>query len=152
MEKTEDLIGRMRWKTYHFFNQGTSSNRENYGFKTQKTPPHNKLLESFENDLLGTIKNITFRNNISKYQRNLMNMVDKINKSDNVFVKADKTNNIYEMNYKEYDQLVNKNLQQNYNKTEHENSQEKVINEESKKITDKLKISDRVGKLAKKES
>ena len=60
LEKTENLIGRMRWKAFFYLQPKDPTKKintkNNYGFKTQKSPPFNKLLQNFEYDLLCMIK------------------------------------------------------------------------------------------------
>ena len=156
LEKTENLIGRMRWKAFFYLQPKDPTKKintkNNYGFKTQKSPPFNKLLQNFEYDLLGMIKKIEFKEKSSKHQMQLIKQAKKINESPNIYMKADKTNNIYEMPFNEYDKIMKSNITKNYKKTNQSNNMEKIINDETKKISEELNISDRVGTLIKKES
>ena len=156
LKSVEDLIGRMRWKA-HFFLNGSNqqkTRKENYGFRTLKTPPKNKLLDNFEKDMINMVRNVEFSNRISNFQRKLRDEVYEINHSTDVLVKADKTRNIYRMQVDTYKKLVNDNLTSSYKKLNLSNNQdnlENTINKEAKLITNKLKISDRVSKLNKKD-
>ena len=156
LEKTENLIERMRWKAFFYLQPKDPTKKmntkNNYGFKTQNSPPFNRLLQNFEYDLLGMIKKVEFKEKLSKYQTDLIKQAKKINESPNIFMKADKTNNMYEMPFKDYDKLMKSNITKNYKKTNQSNNMEKIINYETKKISDELNISDRVGTLTKKES
>ena len=155
LEKTEDLIARMRWKAF-FFTKTTEEKSEGkyyYGFKSQRNAPSNKLMEKFEKDIFLMIRNIRFNNYINPYQKQLKGEVKKFCQSEKIFIKADKTNNLYEIEYKEYDKLLTKNLTKNYRKVDREvTNLEAIINKESRSITDTLKISDRVGTLQCKEA
>ena len=53
IEKVESVIKRMRWKAYFFDNDiGNSENNNNkYGFKSRNSPPQNKGMEKFEDDV-----------------------------------------------------------------------------------------------------
>ena len=50
VEKSENLIKRMRWKAYFFDNNNDDSDNENnlrFGFKSNATPPSNQHLVEF---------------------------------------------------------------------------------------------------------
>ena len=63
------------------------------------------------------VKNIKFRNVRSNFQFRLTNDVTKINKSPNLFVPADKTNNLYELSVDSYKKLLKENVTASYQKT-----------------------------------
>ena len=148
--KCEDFIQRLRWKVIHFLNDKNKDDvgriDDNYGFKTPKNAPQHKSLTSFENDLGHLIANLEYReNNNSRFQTLLKKDVKYINRSKNIFVQADKTNNIYEMEPDEYRKLMRDNITSIYSRADV--NYEKEINTQAKKITDKLNISDRVEKI-----
>lgn len=62
LQKTEELVRRMRWKAFFFLrgNNLTEKEQEVYGFRSKKTAPFNKNLQEFEKDLLNIINNISF--------------------------------------------------------------------------------------------
>ena len=64
IEKAGNFIRRARWKA-HFLEKGNSSetnvNSQNFGFKSNLSPPQNKHLTAFENDLYGMIRTIEFK-------------------------------------------------------------------------------------------
>ena len=96
------------------------------------------------------ISNIEFKTYRNDFQNKLLNDARKIKNSKNVFINADKTNNIYEINKNKYDSLMNKNVTSIYKKTNTNTLNN--INTEAKTITDKLNISDRVEKIALKDA
>lgn len=146
-EKIEDVIARIRWKTYFFLNgESNTKEKNNYGFKSQKTPPRNKLLENFEQDLLDIINKIKFRRITDNFQKKLADEVKEIKNSKQILVRADKTTNIYKIDPTDYEKMLGNNIHNKY-KIDTNNNNEYIINKEAKRITDHLKISDRVGKL-----
>ena len=80
------------------------------GFKSDRTPPQHDGLSAFEEHLCNMVKNIKFRNVCSNFQSRLTNDVTKINKSPNLFVPADKTNNLYELSVDSYKKLLKENV------------------------------------------
>ena len=57
----------------------------------------NTLLEECEKDLYGIVTSIKHRNVNNNFQEKLKLDISKIRSSANMFIFADKTNNIYEM-------------------------------------------------------
>ena len=55
------------------------------------------LLEEFEKDLYGIVTSIKYRSVSNNFQKNLKSDITKIKSSANMFIFADKSNNIYEM-------------------------------------------------------
>ena len=98
--KMEDLIHRMRWKAHLSDKEIDPNSESKFNFKSQKTPPKCKYLEPFELDLLDLVNRIEFDGKISKYQRKLQNLVGTIKRSKKIWVKADKTNNFYQIEKK----------------------------------------------------
>ena len=76
------------------------------------------------------------------FQNQLSKDVRRINKSKNLFIQADKTSNVYEVDKITYKKLLNDNITSNYKKVDE--SVINDINKEAKSLTDDLKISDRV--------
>ena len=68
IEKTESLIHRMRWKAFFFLqnHDSNSNDKETYGFKSKRPPPHVSALDEFEDNIVritdidGHIEYITF--------------------------------------------------------------------------------------------
>ena len=86
---------RMRWKVLFFENESEST--FNYGFNTRECPPQHKDLMEFEDDLQKIISNVQFRRVKNYFQYRRKNDIRSIHSSKKVFVFADKTRNIYEM-------------------------------------------------------
>ena len=58
IEKVQSFLKRLNWKEFFFDNPSDNDRerKENYGFKSEKTPPQNKELLQFENDLYAMIR------------------------------------------------------------------------------------------------
>ena len=123
IEKTENLIKRMRWKAF-FFERNKEKDKDNkddnetnnYGFRSRKCPPHNDELDNFESDLYDMIKNIEFRNQHDEFQDKLRQDIKKINSSTKAFIPADKSTNFYEVDKPTHDKLLMDNLTSTYKK------------------------------------
>ena len=85
----------MRWKTLFFENESEST--FNYGFNTREYPLQRKDLMEFEDDLQKIISSVQFRRVKNDFQNRRKNDIRSIQSSNKVFVFADKTRNIYEM-------------------------------------------------------
>ena len=97
IDKTENLIQRMRWKAHFFLNDNSRSHKTpTFGLKSKQTPPPIPELKSFEEDVIRMIENIQFRNVNDQFINTLERNKQKIKASPNVNIFADKTRNIYE--------------------------------------------------------
>ena len=71
--------------------------------------------------------------------------IDKIKKSNEIIVKADKTCNMYKMTKAEYNKLLLNNITDNYKKSDKDVLNE--INQEAKEIAKDLELDDRINRL-----
>ena len=113
IEKVESLITRMRWKT-HFLMSGEDNSKNNsphFGFKSTKTPPQVQELKPFENDMYKMIETLEFKKVHDPFLTTIQEDIKKIKSSKNVYVFADKTRNLYEMDPPKYNQLLTENNQ-----------------------------------------
>ena len=115
IEKTEQLIRRMRWRAYFFLNpEINTSSKNTYGFNSKRNPPYVPELKEFEHQLLDLIKKIEFTNNRCHFQRQLKTDIkNKIYDDPCMTVSADKTNNYYKITHAAYDKLVTENITKN---------------------------------------
>ena len=146
IDKVELLIKRMRWKALFFENESGSTSE--HGFKTCKCPPQHKDLMKFENDFQRMISNVQFRRVKNNFQNRLKNDIRSIQSSKKVFVFADKTRNIYEMEKAHYEKLLTDNITKTYKQSN--NNVYNSINLEAKHIAKKLEIADRIECMARK--
>ena len=150
ISRTTEFIQRMRWKAFYFTNpkdKDEGRKIETFGFKTTKSAPCNDNLNGFEDDLVDLISNLEFDNKLSDFQKLLAKDVKHINNSDDLFVPADKTPNVYQVNKQKYEQLLNKSITSHYSKDK--SNTESLINKEASIIVNKLKIEDRVKVMTK---
>ena len=144
---SEHFIQRIRWRTHFFLNDSKNKQElETFGFKTPRNAPSHKELSNFESDISHLISNIEFEDNKSEFQKKLKKDIKIINNSKKLFVKADKTSNIYTIDKPTYQKLLKDNITTHYEKANQKT--EKEINLEAKTITDKLKLSDRIEPIA----
>ena len=143
--KTENFLKRMRWKALAFLGKLKSSDKDNYGFKTVKCPSSVKELVPFENDMMDMIKNLEFKRVNNEFQSNLRNDIRQIRRSNNLFISADKSRNIYKVSKASYERMMHENVTKTYKKCNTNKSNS--INFKAKQIASKLKIDDRVQKL-----
>ena len=176
IDKTEHFIKRIRWKAFFYDRDNpvrdpdatevddsepeddgseTSSSDEeelhrNFGFKSPRTPPWNRLLKPFEDDLYTLIHNIKFSRHANDFQQKLKSDARLISSSDRLLVAADKSTNLYEMNRPDYERLLHNNITQSYRKS---NTDLKAdIDSEAKEIAVSLSLEDRIQGMSKKEA
>ena len=155
IEKTENVIKRMKWKAFFFEkqnkdDQSNSNHNENFGFKSRKCPPQNEDLAPFENDLLNMIKHIQSKNTQDDFQDQLRKCINRINNSSKAFIPADKSTNYYELDKKQQDQLLKNNITATYKKANESTTHK--INNEARNIATDLNIHDRAERMAKRQA
>ena len=150
IEKVESVVHRMRWKA-HFFQNGKSVSENNkFGLPSKNRAPAINALKGFEDDLTHMINTVSFRKVNDPFLNTVTEGIKKINTSKNVFVFADKTQNIYEVPPSTYTKLLTENITKTY-KTENEDITEE-INKELKELTNNLGIGNRIDIMAKREA
>jgi len=153
INKTESLVKRMRWKAFFHDNPtpDTNQQRNNFGFPSEKSPPQNKDLIPFENDMYNLIKYTQFkRPQTNQFQQTLKRDIRELSCSEKIFVPADKTTNIYKLSSVQYQKLLTDNITATYKKSS--DSTKNSIDLEAKNIAGKLKIADRVESFARREA
>ena len=150
ISKVENFIKKMHWKALQFLEKLQSTDKETFGFHSKKCPPAVEELTNFESDLMLMIKNIQFRHISSTFQKQLKKDVKEIRQSNQFFVSADKSRNIYKMNKENYKNLMHENFTKTYKKTNE--SRIKTINISTKKIGNRLDLEDRIENLQESES
>ena len=84
------------------------------------------------------------------FQDKLRSDVKTINSSKNVLVFANKRRNVYEMSKDQYEKLLKENITKTYRTAD--DKTEESIGQELKDITNKLEVSDRVEKMAQRQT
>ena len=105
INKTENFLQRLRWKVHFFFNPSKKPPKETFGFTTRRNAPQNKALHNFEHDLTHLISNLEYSDNRTKFQKKIINDTKTIRNANQVFVKADKTSNVYKLDKENYKKL-----------------------------------------------
>ena len=84
--------------------------KETYGFKSKHHPSQSKYLEAFEKDLFNMANSLKFSRVHNDFQQKMKKDIAQIKPSNDVFIFADKTNNLYKSSPKEYKKLLLNNI------------------------------------------
>ena len=136
----------MRWKAFFFSIQLTVRKRRdgrNMGLELRNTPPI-KEMDKFEAEMIGMVKEGKFRKMRDNIQQKMYEDMRRFKESENIFVKSDKSGNLYEIEKGKYKQMMFKEVVKNYKKAPPD--LEKELNSEAKMLTHRLGIVDRVEK------
>ena len=110
----------MRWKAIFFDEENDPDEEEQhietFGLKTTKTPRQVLDLIEFEKELIGIVPKLKFHKGMNNFQSKLKNDIISINQSDEMFVPADKTTNLYKMDKNDYNKLLNDSITSTYKK------------------------------------
>ena len=117
ISKVESVIKRMRWKTLEFLGKLDSTRKKTYDFNSCKCPPIVDELSDFENELMLLVKNIEFRYVNNNFQKTLNGDMKRINTTEKVLVKADKSKNIYQLDKNDYKKYLRENITKTYKKS-----------------------------------
>ena len=144
IDKLEKFVRRLRWKIFHYENPNSSTHKETYGFKSTNSPPTNRLLLPFENDLYHMIQNIKFSDprHVPAFQKQLSKDAKNIKNSTDLYVPADKTTNLYKVSKENYQKLLHDNITKTYKKTEVETIN--TINMEARDIAKDQDLDERI--------
>ena len=96
------------------------------------------------------IGNIQFRKPRDSFQKFLKKNAEYIRESQDIFVPADKTKNVYRMGRVQYERLLQENITRHY-KTAEEDAYDR-INEETRIIANRLDIADRMDVMGRRKS
>ena len=148
INKAEQFLQRLRWKVHFFFNPPKKQKQhiETFGFTTRRNAPPNNAIIGFEHDLTHLISNFQYSEHRTSFQKKISKDANNIRKSKHVFVMADKTSNVYQIDKTSYNKLMRDSVTSHYEKTTENTEHE--INSKAKQITQSLQISDRVEPIA----
>ena len=108
----------MRWRAFFFLKSGADEDGQGTGedceLNSRKCPPQIEEMKAFEDDLAKLIENIKFRKVHGSFQNTLRKDVARIKHSKNLFVPADKTRNLYELEKERYEKLLRDNITKHY--------------------------------------
>ena len=142
MDKIEHVIKRMRWKAFFYINPSRENMQQTYGLKTLNCPPKIKEMVLFERDLWDLVNKIKFRKVSSSFQNQLKEDIKAIKKSKKIFVFADKTSNIYQIEKDEYNKLTTDAITSAYRKVSDKISNK--VNADGKKIIENKAVVNRM--------
>ena len=131
----EKLIKRMRWKALEFLGKISSDNKNNqtFGFESIKDSPPVNEVANFEKNMMVLVKNIKFRKINNNFQQKLKDDIKNITSINKVFVPADNSRNIYELENEQYSELLRENVTKTYKKSNC--NKVRNIKNKAKKIT-----------------
>ena len=154
IEMAESVMKRMRWRAFFFLRgedqEAEQGEDEYYGFDSRRCPPQIEELKSFEDDMVKLIRSIEFRRPRDNFQRTLQRDAAHIRGSEDIFVPADKTRNVYQMGKMQYERLLHENITKHYKAAEEDEYDR--INREARAIASELNIADRMDAMARRES
>ena len=84
------VMTRVRWKLAMYKNPNWTNGKETFGFRTNKSPPKDDDLDTFENLMLDIPNRIRFINPNNVYQKKLKDDIQLIRRQNKVIVKSDK--------------------------------------------------------------
>ena len=144
LAKTGEFIERLRWKVFFHLNPHAQQEAiKTFGFKTDKAAPQSKEIQGFERDLFDLVTNVKYMQNPNcTFQKQLSQTIKQIKKSDQVFLLADKTTNIYKINADQYNRLLTENITKDYKQTSTQAIHS--TNQEAGKIAKELKLENRI--------
>ena len=93
------------------------------------------------------MQNVRFKRISNNFQDQMKADTEPIKRSKNIYIFADKTNNLYETDVKNYNKLRTNNISKSYKKLD--SSIFNKINKEAKHIAEKYDIAERVDCFAK---
>ena len=152
-EKIVDFVKRLRWKAFFYLDSCKNTDdvkKDVYNLKSQNTPPNNRLLDSFETDLFKLIKMVKFKKVRNNFQMKLSQDINEVKKSNYIWVKSDKSKNIYKIKPSKYQEILKSKITNNY-KIDYINTIEQ-INKDTSNFASRLQIEDRLGKFKKKDA
>ena len=106
-------------------------------------PPHIKEMDKFEAEMIGMVNEIKFRKMRNNIQQKMCEDMRR-KESDSIFVKSDKSGNLYKIEKGKYKQMMFKEVVKCYRKTPPD--LEKELNSEAKILAHRLGIVNRVEK------
>ena len=101
-------------------------------------------MDKFEAEMIGMVKEVKFRKMRNNIQQKMYEDMRRFKESENIFVKSDKSGNLYEIEKGKYKQMMFKEVVKNYKKAPPD--LEKELNSEAKILTHRLGIVGRVEK------
>ena len=154
IHQTENFIRRLRWRVFWYENkenkdleeESTNEKNENFGLKTNCSPPPNHALSSFEGELYKMISNIKFSDHINDFQDKMAQDLKRLKASNKIIVEADKTTNLYQVSSDVYKETLLNNITKDYKLGTR--AEQTKVNDSTRALASKLKIDDKLEKYS----
>ena len=151
IEKIESIIIRVRWRAHFIFSKENqqAETLKTCVFKSRNHQPQVTLLEEFEKNLYGIVTSVRYLSVNNNFRKKLKSDISKIKSSTNMFIFADKSNNIYEVKPQDHEKLIMENITKTYQKAS--DKLEKAINMKAKNVAKSNKLAERIHHLPRSE-
>lgn len=162
LSAVNSFLQRIRWTAYFYkkklesncgitiINNQESASVSRSVFKSKKSAPICSYLKGFEHDLIEICNSLKFRKVSNSLQRKMNDDISYINKSNEIIVFADKTNNLYSVNPNYYEKLLKENITKSYKIAD--DNVINNINDSTQELITKNKIQGKIEKLDKSEA
>ena len=142
ISRPEKIVKNLKWKVHFFFNPSEPRHKkETFGFNSTFLAPFVPELKDFENGMYELVRDVKFEAHYNQFQTKLNEDSEKV-KSEPMYIAADKTTNYYKLEKDKYDELLQKEINKGYKKTDMQAFDE--VTKVDKEIATKLDIEDRV--------
>ena len=113
--RAKDWVHRARWKAYFTLNpRRKPQHKNNYKFKSTEPAPTVTEMKIFEHRFANLVRNVKFTKNPNQFQETLKQDTQKILSDHRALIAADKSSNYYHMESKDYKELLEKEIHNEY--------------------------------------
>ena len=145
------FVNRLRWRVFFFLNPNEGGEgKETFGFKSLKPAPPIEGLKELESKLIDLIRSVETKKVKNNFQDKLRRDAEKVRSENKMYVSADKTTNFYKLDKDTYNDLLKKNVTNDYKKTDMHTVDKS--NQKQKEMVIKLDLEDRVFATAQKDA
>ena len=145
------FVNRLRWRVFFFLNPNEGGEgKETFGFKSLKPAPPSEGLKELESKLIDLIRSVETKKVKNNFQDKLRRDAEKVRSENKMYVSADKTTNFYKLDKDTYNDLLKKNVTNDYKKTDMHTVDKS--NQKQKEMVIKLDLEDRVFATAQKDA
>ena len=150
IKSVEKFVKNLKWRAFHYLNPVNNRQRkETYGFNTTSPPPKVDELNELKDMLYDLVVSIKFKKHSNEFQSKLKEDIRNIARESKMYIAADKTNNFYKVPKEMHEELLKKQIQKDYKKTDESNVKE--ITKKDKDIASKLEIEELLKKQIQKD-
>jgi hypothetical protein len=151
IKSVEKFVKNLKWRSFHYLNPVPNrQHKETFGFNTTSPPPRVDELDELRDMLYDLVVKVEFKKHSNEFQEKLKEDIKNIAKESKMFIAADKTTNFYKVTKEKHDELLKKEINKDYKKTDETNVRN--ITKQDKEIASNLGIDDRMYTTTKKQS